>query len=57
MKCEVIVNRLSLVVGKGSIVEIDERQWELARQFVKPIKTANEENEEVVEKPKKAKKK
>jgi len=37
MKCEVLVDRVSLVVGKGSIVNIDDRQFELARQFVKPI--------------------
>jgi len=37
MKCEVLVDRVSLVVDKGSIVNIDEKQFELARQFVKPV--------------------
>lgn len=51
VKCEVIVDRVSLVVGKGSIVLVDEKQFELARQFIKPI------NDEAEEKPKKRTKK
>lgn len=49
VKCEVIADRVSLVVDKGSIVLLDERQFELARQFVKPI--------EAEEKPKRKAKK
>lgn len=66
-RCEVLVDRCSLVVGKGSIVNIDERQFELARQFVKPLDAPKlekvekvvEENQDVVEKeePKKKNKK
>lgn len=51
IKCEVLVDRVSLVVGKGSIVLVDEQQFELARQFIKPMK------EEAEEKPKKKPKK
>lgn len=56
VKCEVIVDRVSLVVGKGSIVLVDEKQFELARQFIKPI---NDEAEEkpTEEKPKRKSKK
>lgn len=49
-KCEVLVDRVSLVVGKGSIVFVDDQQFELARQFIKPIKAEKDENAE--EKPK-----
>ena len=56
-KCEVVVDRCSLVVGKGSIVFVDDRQFELARNFIKPVdmpKAKVEVEEEVVEeKPKK----
>lgn len=56
VKCEVIVDRVSLVVGRGSIVLVDEKQFELARQFIKPI---NDEAEEkpTEEKPKRKSKK
>lgn len=58
IKCEVIVDRASLVVGKGSIVVVDDRQFELARQFLKPVENKNKEAkvekvEEKVEEPKK----
>lgn len=68
-KCEVLVDRCSLVVGKGSIVYVDERQFELARNFIKPLgeektkepkteKPKEEVKENVVEeKPKKKSKK
>lgn len=36
-KCEVLVDRVSLVVGKGSIVYVDDKQYEVARQFIKPV--------------------
>lgn len=61
-KCEVLSDRVSLIVGKGSIVLLDERQFELARRFVKPIeaekaekpeKPVQEESAAVKEKPKK----
>ena len=42
IKCEVIVDRVSLVVGKGSIVYVDERQFELAKQFVIPVDKKND---------------
>ena len=56
VKCEVVVDRVSLVVGRGSIVLVDEKQFELARQFIKPI---NDEAEEkpTEEKPKRKSKK
>lgn len=54
IKCEVLADRVSLVVGKGSIVYVDERQFELARQFVRPVDKAKAEG--VEEKPKKSKK-
>lgn len=38
MRCEVI-KKASLVVDTGSIVVVDERQYELARQFLKPMAT------------------
>lgn len=70
-KCEVLVERVSLVVGKGSIVVVDEQQYEIARSFLKPIGEAKavaaakpeekveapkEESVKEVEKPKRKKK-
>lgn len=54
-KCEVLVDRCSLVVGKGSIVFVDDRQFELARNFIRPLEQKSEPVEEagVEEKPKK----
>ena len=46
VKCEVLVDRCSLVVGKGSIVNIDNQQYELARAFVKPVDLKVEKVEE-----------
>lgn len=37
IKCEVVADRVSLIVHKGSIVLVDEMQYELARQFIKPV--------------------
>ena len=54
-KCEVLVDRVSLVVGKGSIVLVDDRQFELARAFLKPVREAKSRDEvesDVEEKPK-----
>ena len=50
MKCEVL-QKTGLVVEKGSIVEVTEQQFELARKVLKPIVEHKEE-----EKPKKSKK-
>ena len=49
IKCEVL-SKTSLVVDKGSVVYVDERQFELARGILKPIEKASEPNAE--EKPK-----
>lgn len=50
MKCEVLDNCV-IAVGKGSIVEVSERQFELARKVLKPIesKAKAEKVEEVKE--------
>lgn len=37
LKCEVLKDSI-LTIGKGSIVLVSERQFELARQVLKPIK-------------------
>lgn len=42
IKCEVI-GKTSLVVEKGSIVLVDERQFELARRVLKPVKDEDKE--------------
>lgn len=47
VKCEVLVDRCSLVVGKGSVVYVDERQFELARNFIKPVNMPKAEVQEV----------
>lgn len=49
VKCEVLVDRVALVVGKGSIVNVDEKQFELARMFVKPIKGESEAKVEEID--------
>lgn len=41
MKCEVL-DVCNLVVGKGSIVEVSPRQYELARKHLKPINDKKE---------------
>lgn len=60
IKCEVLVDRVALVVGKGSIVNVDEKQFELARKFLKPVveerSAKKEDKENVVEERKKSKK-
>lgn len=35
-KCEVLVDRVSLIVSKGSVVFVDDKQFELAKPFLKP---------------------
>jgi len=51
IKCEVLVDRVALVVGKGSIVNVDEKQFELARQFIKPVKVESINNSIEEKKP------
>ena len=53
MKCEVL-QKTGLVVEKGSIVEVSEKKFELARRVLKPI--IEEKPKESEEKPKKSKK-
>lgn len=48
-KCEVVVDRVSLVVGKGSVVFVEDRQYELARAFLKPVKKDKKEEKEKTE--------
>lgn len=54
MKCEVLENCV-IAVGKGSIVEVSEKQFELARRVLKPLEKKEKEakaekvNEEAVE--------
>lgn len=36
MKCEVL-RKINIVVEEGSIVNVDPRQFELARAYLKPI--------------------
>lgn len=54
IKCEVL-DTCSIVVGKGSIVEVSPRQYEIARKFLKPINEkkaeAKDEVKEVEVKP------
>lgn len=35
--CEVTADRVSLICGKGSIVVVDDIQFELAKRFLKPV--------------------
>ena len=51
-KCEVLATRVSLVVEKGSVVLVDDRQFEIAKQFLKPI-VEEEKTEEPKEEVKK----
>lgn len=56
IKCEVL-GKTSLVVEKGSIVLVDDRQFELARRVLKPVEMKKaEEPKAEEEKPKKSKK-
>lgn len=41
MKCEVLDNCV-LAVGKGSIVEVSPRQYEVARKHLKPVDAKKE---------------
>lgn len=53
MRCEVL-DTCNIVVGKGSIVEVSERQYELARKYLRPLATKEKKvdnNEEQEVKP------
>lgn len=50
-RCELLKD-CSLVVKKGSVVIVDDRQFEIARQFLKPIDKAVADDSIVI-KPKK----
>lgn len=52
MKCRVL-KKCSLVVEKDSIVELDQRQVELAKGLVLPLDEQQEEKKEVKKKTKK----
>lgn len=56
VKCEVLADKCSLVVCKGSIVYVDELQYELARHLMKPVDKAESEEEIAEEKPKRTRK-
>lgn len=49
IKCEVL-DTCTIVVGKGSIVEVSERQFELARKTLKPIESKQAKSEVKAEK-------
>lgn len=46
-KCEVIAAAATIVVGKGSIVYVSEKQYELARYALKPVEEKAEKPEKV----------
>ena len=48
-KCEVVVDAITIVVGKGSIVNVSEKQYELARAALKPIAAEQPKKPEIVE--------
>lgn len=56
-KCEVIVDRLSVVCGKGSVVYVEDRQFEIASRFLKALDVTTEEPVEEAEKTKRVRKK
>lgn len=65
-KCEVIADRVSLVVGKGSVVFVEDKQFEIAKRFLKPLndikpavkeETPAEEEKPLEKEEKKSKKK
>lgn len=58
IKCEVL-NDCAIAIKKGSIVIVDDRQYEVARKILKPFKEAKVEkvDEEVMPQKEKRKKK
>ena len=55
-KCEVL-NDTVIAIKKGSIVLVDDKQYELARKVLKPVTENKEEKDESLPKEKKTKKK
>lgn len=55
-KCEVL-NDTVIAIKKGSIVLVDDKQFELARKVLKPVTEEKEEKVESLPKEKKTKKK
>lgn len=49
IKCEVLIDT-ALAIKKGSIVLVDERQYELARRVLKPCEEKKEEVKKVKKK-------
>lgn len=50
-KCVVVADAIQIVVGKDSIVNVSEQQYELARYGLKPLEEKKEAVKEVVEQP------
>lgn len=48
-KCEVLVERISLTVNKGSVVVVDDKQFEVAKKFLKPLDIIEPKKVEEVE--------
>lgn len=48
-KCEVLVERISLTVNKGSVVIVDDKQFEVAKKFLKPLDIREPKKVEEVE--------
>ena len=57
VKCEVLATKMSLVVGVGSVVFVDERQFEIAKRYLRPIVEEQKAEEPKEVKKPKAKKK
>lgn len=45
-QCEVLADKISITVNKGSIVNVDDLQYELARKHLKPIESKKAEAKE-----------
>ena len=54
LKCEVL-NDTAIAIKKGSIVLVDEKQFELARKVLKPITEEKKEEKAVADLPKEKK--
>lgn len=52
-KYEVLAERLSVVCRKGSVVIVDDRQYELARAYLKPVEEEAVNEEKTVKKSRK----
>lgn len=51
-----VLNDCILAVKKGSVVFVDDRQFETARRVLKPVEVKKETETETAERPKKRKK-